>query len=285
MKSRDWRVFQTNASIMEINKILRADYLDIIFDGRNKAYGGYELRRKYAKRSMRATAWVIVAAAIGFAAPVIAAGLKPKAAAPMNIVDRPVILPVLPNPEVTPPPPPPPGTPRYDPPPTFALADPRITPDQDVTEVLPTQDDLDTANVGLVTAAGTGDLNNETGLGIPGGHRGEKDIEVATATRPAAEKWVEQMPQFSGDINDWLGAHLRYPETAREQGLEGRSIIEFIVNEDGSIEAANVARGSAASLDAEALRVVRSMPKWKPGRQNGKAVRVYFTLPVTFHLD
>lgn len=288
MKSRDWRVFQTNAETMDINKILRADYLDIIFDGRNKAYGGYELRRKYVARSKRAGMLVIAGAAILSAIPTLASMMGEKSVIPV-ISERTceLILPPPVHPEVTPPPPPPPGTPEFNPPPTLAIAEPRVTPDRDVTEVLPTIADLDTANVALTTQKGDGDISLITGpgsdRGVPGGTGASSG--VATITKPAPEKWVEQMPQFQGNINDWLNAHVRYPETAREQGLEGRSIIEFIVNEDGSIEAAKVARGSFAALDAEALRVVNAMPNWKPGKQNGKPVRVYFTPPVTFHLD
>ena len=110
--------------------------------------------------------------------------------------------------------------------------------------------------------------------------------QVDAPAAPAIFKFVEQMPAFKGDLNAYLSAKLRYPDDAREAGTEGRSVIQFIVNENGSISGVEVVRSSgSASLDAEAKRVVSNMPAWSPGKQQGKEVKVYFTLPVTFKLD
>ena len=93
------------------------------------------------------------------------------------------------------------------------------------------------------------------------------------------------MPKFNGDLNKWLRKNLNYPERARESGVQGKIFIEFIVEKDGSITAAKVLRSVHPDLDREALRVVNSMPKWKPGMQRDKTVRVKFTIPITFRIS
>ena len=101
---------------------------------------------------------------------------------------------------------------------------------------------------------------------------------------------VEQMPEFPGGqqaMMTFMQKHLVYPEDAREAGIQGRVILGFVVKSDGSIADVSVLRGveGAPSLDAEAERVVKSMPLWRPGFQGGKAVNTKFNLPVSFRLD
>lgn len=99
---------------------------------------------------------------------------------------------------------------------------------------------------------------------------------------------VEVQPQFPGGIdalNKFIKENLRYPEEAREQAIQGRVICAFIVAKDGSLEDVEVVRSLATSLDAEALRVIKSMPAWKPGTQRGNTVRVRYVLPVTFGFE
>lgn len=99
---------------------------------------------------------------------------------------------------------------------------------------------------------------------------------------------VEQMPEFPGGqaaLMDYLKKNLRYPEIARESEVQGRVIVRFVVNEDGKISDVVILRDIGAGCSQEAKRVVSSMPKWAPGRQNGKVVKTYFTLPVTFRLN
>ena len=98
---------------------------------------------------------------------------------------------------------------------------------------------------------------------------------------------VEEQPQFPGGmaaLMEYLKKNVRYPATCKEQGLQGRVIVQFVVNSDGSICDEKLIKSVDPQLDAEALRVIRSMPKWKPGMQKGKPVRVRYTLPVTFRL-
>lgn len=98
---------------------------------------------------------------------------------------------------------------------------------------------------------------------------------------------VEQMPEFPGgrdQLNKYYESNLRYPKVAIENGIQGRVIVQFIVNTDGSISDATVIRSVDPACDEEALRVINSMPHWTPGQTNGKNVRVRYTLPVTFRL-
>ena len=99
---------------------------------------------------------------------------------------------------------------------------------------------------------------------------------------------VEEMPEFPGGnaaLMSFIAKAIKYPVVAQENGIQGRVTCTFVVNQDGSIVDAQVARGIDPSLDKEAIRVINSMPKWKPGKQRGKPVRVKFTLPVTFRLQ
>ncbi len=100
---------------------------------------------------------------------------------------------------------------------------------------------------------------------------------------------VETMPEFPGGqkaLFEFLSKNVKYPVIAQENGIQGRVICQFVVNRDGSIVDVEVVRsGGDASLDKEAVRVIKAMPKWKPGKQRGKAVRVKYTVPVNFRLQ
>lgn len=99
---------------------------------------------------------------------------------------------------------------------------------------------------------------------------------------------VEKMPEFPGGqeaLNRYLVRNIKYPLLAQENGIQGRVVCQFVVNSDGSIVDISVVRGVEESLDKEAIRVIKSMPKWTPGRQGGKNVRVKYTLPIRFKLE
>ncbi len=98
---------------------------------------------------------------------------------------------------------------------------------------------------------------------------------------------VEQQAEFPGGqaaLMKWLSNNIRYPESAQQNDIQGRVVVKFVVEKDGSIGQASIVRGVDRDLDREALRVVKKMPKWQPGKNNGVAVRSYFNLPVTFKL-
>ena len=120
------------------------------------------------------------------------------------------------------------------------------------------------------------------------------DSKAAEAPREAkvdengVHQVCEEMPEFPGGMQEcmkWLGKNINYPAEAKEKGTQGRVIIQFVVEKDGSITEAKVARGVDPLLDAEALRVINSSPKWKPGKQGGQPVRVKYTIPVAFRLQ
>ena len=113
------------------------------------------------------------------------------------------------------------------------------------------------------------------GTGYDEGDYGEEDIFQV----------VENMPTFPGDINKWLGKNVKYPVIAQENNIQGRVTVQFVIERDGSITDVKVLRGVDPSLDKEAVRVVKSMPKWKPGKQRGKPVRVSYTVPINFRLQ
>ncbi|MBR4566075.1 MAG: energy transducer TonB [Prevotella sp.] len=99
---------------------------------------------------------------------------------------------------------------------------------------------------------------------------------------------VEQMPEFPGGYTammSWLNRNIRYPSIAEKNGIQGRVVCTFVVERDGSITDIQVARSVDPSLDKEAIRVLKLMPKWSPGRQNGAPVRVKYTVPLTFSLS
>lgn len=125
----------------------------------------------------------------------------------------------------------------------------------------------------------------------------QKKVEIVKIAPPVQEDdpteneiftVVEEMPQFAGGesaLLQYIAKSVKYPVIAAENGIQGRVICSFVINKDGKVVDATVVRGVDSSLDKEALRVINSMPAWKPGKQRGKSVRVKYTLPVTFRLQ
>lgn len=120
-----------------------------------------------------------------------------------------------------------------------------------------------------------------------------KEVIATEPVKPKEEEnkvfdVVEQMPSFPGGnaaLMNYLGQNIKYPVIAEENGIQGRVIVQFVVGKDGHISDVRVAKSVDPSLDKEAVRVVRGMPRWIPGKQNGQAVTVRYTLPVTFRLN
>lgn len=114
------------------------------------------------------------------------------------------------------------------------------------------------------------------------------DMEAEKKVEDKVFDNVEQQPSFPGGqgaLNSYIGNNLQYPEKAQEKGVQGMVIVKFIVEKDGSISNAEVKRSVDPDLDNEAIRVINSMPKWNPGKQNGTEVRAYHSVPVTFRLN
>jgi len=267
---------------MELQSILTADYLDIIFDQRNKSYGGYELRKHYNRRAARAMFFVLSALLLALGTHSFASRFRSEQPT-VTLKDRPyeishVVIPekVVPPIEIDPP------VARLQAPSVVFV--PPVIVDDNVEANTPTVEDLHDKQPATVENPGDeGGIIPATQTG-PGTAPGTDIVETAVVVSTAPETWVEQMPVFDGDVSDYLGKHIQYPEIARETGTAGKVSIRFVVNEDGSVSDAKVVRGIGAGCEEEALRVVKKMPKWKPGKHNGKAMKVYMTLPVTFSL-
>lgn len=117
--------------------------------------------------------------------------------------------------------------------------------------------------------------------------KASNDSVQSTNEDPVYMISVEQKPTFPGGeraMYQWLGAQINYPKEASDANIQGRVIVSFIVEKDGSISNVHVTRGQHPALDAESVRVVNSMPKWSPGLYDGKPVRVQYMLPITFRL-
>lgn len=271
---------------MDINKILKSDYLDILFEGRNKTYGGYELRRKYPTRMRNAGIIGISVIAFVIALPAIASLLKPKEKPKPVAIMKEVTLaeppPMDPN---KPPPPPPPSQPPPPVKPTVKFTPPVIKKDEEVKaeDVPPDKEEVQKAASGVETKEGDpngidpGIVDNPgTGTGV---------VEAPPPPKDEIFTYVEQMPEFDGDMGEYLRKNIQYPQNARDAGVSGKVIIKFVVNEDGRVSGVQVVRGLGSGLDEEAVRVISKMPPWKPGKTNGKAVKVYHTQPINFKLN
>lgn len=262
---------------MDAKALSQADYLDILFDNRNKKYGSYELRKHYDNRATKALLSVFSLCLVlgGYAlmhkettaAALAAISTKPIEVHTLNIdLPKPKIEQPAPVVEAVKP--------------TVANPIPKVVEDNKVTEPPKTVDDMKGKESGLVDAVGSKEgtiptaNKNTTGTGT----------ETNTETNEI-RSYSEILPSFNGDMNAYLRKNLKYPEMARENNIEGRVTVQFVVNEDGSIGNAVVKKGVGGGCNEEALRVVMSMPKWKPGMQNGHPVKVYYTLPITFMLQ
>jgi protein TonB len=266
---------------METKKLLQADYLDIIFDQRNKNYGGYELRKNYDRRVRKATI-ILLLGIVGLSSFSLVRSSKPEEVivnttpiAPTIIdITPPKIIPKILPPEQTVVPPKPASTHIFTDP---VITNDPILPDQHMTE-----------NKKLVNS-NPGNTNNtiESPDIVPGvsGHKGTGVVDPPVIAENKILIYVEQMPQFIGSMEEYLGNNLHYPESARTNNIDGRVIVQFVVNEDGSVSGVQLVRGIGGGCDEEAMRMVSGMPKWKPGKQNGKPVKVLFTLPIKFVLN
>ena len=168
----------------------------------------------------------------------------------------------------------------------FAMFDP-VELDDEVTEDITSKDDVaeSTAAAGSTTFdQGTDDLN------VVREHKEEIIVEEKKPVVAKEEVFtaVEQMPQFpggEGELLKYLGSHINYPPMAAENNIQGRVVVKFVVKKDGNVGEVIVLRGKDPDLDKEAVRVVKSLPKFIPGKMNGQPVAVWYTVPVNFKLQ
>ncbi|MDR1201793.1 MAG: energy transducer TonB [Tannerellaceae bacterium] len=144
------------------------------------------------------------------------------------------------------------------------------------------EDNVNVNNVDIITTEDTPDTAQPDTYIPPT----NTDDEEEDASTPFI--FVEEMPQFPGgetELLRFVNKSIKYPVIAQENGIQGRVTCSFVINRDGSVVDAEVSRGVDPSLDKEALRVINTMPKWSPGKQRGKPVRVKYTIPITFRLQ
>lgn len=269
---------------MEANKIQNASYLDILFEGRNKKYGSYELRANYPRRVKRSMLTLLVLGVVvaGYYA---YGAIKPKAKeAPKPMLREVVLAEPPPIDPKKPPPPPPPSEPPPPVKPTVKFTPPVIKEDEEVKEdeVIADKEELKEAVAGVKTQEG-----DPEGIDVPIDNPNPGAGKIVEAPPPPPEIYtvVDQQPEFPGDVRAYLADKLQYPDQAREAGIEGRVVVRFVVDENGAISQTSVQRGIGGGCDEEALRVVRGMPKWRPAKVNGKPVKSYFSLPIKFTLE
>ncbi len=272
---------------MKPEMILTSSMLDILFNNRNKAYGAYDLRKYYHSRLYKALAGMMLFVLLFVVANLLQANFgksvnpyqakevfigsvdEPKAIEKEKPKEKPV---EKPKPKVAAAAPEVPHT------------TPQIVPDPQANQNMATVDELNKANVG--TARKDGDSAALTQIQLPQGKPGDE----GTGDKPAVEEetapleFAEIMPGFPGGMEafkKFMLRHLKEPDELNE----GEKVVvkaKFVVDDEGNIVDVDITQSGGNALDTEVLRVIKKMPKWEPGRQNGKKVPVYFSLPVTF---
>jgi periplasmic protein TonB len=246
---------------------------DIVFENRNKEYGAYKLRKKYNKN-------VITGLIIGvfiMSTAIIAPYLNTKAAeSRARKAERQVEIKMenldKPAEQIAPPPPPPP-------PPPDAVQQAKYVPPVVVDSVKPED------NVQLMTAdQAQVEVQNEEVV---------EEVQVAAEEvqeeDPEAEPFVvvEEMPMFPGGevaLLSYIAEHTQYPEVAKENNIQGKVIVRFCVTSKGGVDKVEILKGVDPELDKEAIRVVKTLPAFKPGKQGGKPVPVWYMVPINFTL-
>jgi protein TonB len=264
-----------------INNVL--EFENLVFEGRNKEYGAYVLRRLYNKYVSISTAGAIFLFVLIVSYPLITASFfaEEEIVKPNNdgkvINFKDLTTPPIDKPDidisVT-------TMPKTS---TIKYLAPVVMIDELVTdEYIPTVEDLVSKNPGAETVEGnpngTDIIDDVIPIEIP-------DVE------PVKEQiytWLEEMPSFIGgdrELINFLVNNLSYPEIAKRAGVEGKVILSFIVDKSGKIKDVEVLKGIGAGCDEEAMRVINSMPNWNPGKQNGKPVITKLNIPVVFKLN
>jgi periplasmic protein TonB len=263
--------------------ILKQEWIDVVFTDRNKNYGAYELRKQNGWNTSKALLIGVFAFVFAISLPTIIniiAGFIPKKENKVKIV--PVVLQPPPpvNKQKPPPPPPEPPKPKVD---QVKFPPPVVKPDNEVKEQPPTVKELETADPGQKNQKG--DPNADIVINTPVGNSDEKAV---TEDENKIFVTVEKEPEPNGGIGkfyEYLQKNIRYPAVAKENNIQGKVFLTFVVEKDGSITDVKVLRGLGSGCDEEAMRVLRNSPKWKPGIQNGRPVRVQYQVPISFALQ
>lgn len=252
---------------------------DIVFEKRNKAYGAYIIRKIYSKHVVMAFLASILFFGLVLSYPKIATLLKGRekpVEAPMKAVRYTDLAPPPPIDKNTPPPP------KINIPEVkkvIKFLPPKVTEKEVVEEEeMPTIDEIKINEIGPDDLEGTGEvIFDEPVAEVVGDGGDENEIFLV----------VEQAPEYEGGLKEmykFIQKNLRYPAKARRMNIEGSVFVSFVVERDGSIADVQILKGIDPDCDKEAARVVGEMPKWVPGKQSGRPVRVRFVLPIKLKL-
>lgn len=262
------------ALLKDWNNAVNPERVELVFENRNKDFGAYQIRREYNRRLTRALLYAVISVIVVVGVPVVINLIKNVNFGPTAKVEEVVTLAEPPPIDKSTPPPPP-----VEPPPpvqkTIQFTPPKVVKDEELKEPPPTQEEVKETQVATITQEGTNivDLPPENPVVDP------DEGKVFTI--------VEEMPAFPGGeekLLEYLQKNIKYPPVARENGIMGVVYVTFVVDKDGKIKDSKILRGIGGGCDEEALRVIKSMPQWKPGKQNGRAVQVQYNVPVRFSL-
>jgi protein TonB len=271
---------------MEKSAILNADLLDIVFDGRNKEYGAYDLRRSYNKRLRISIAVMMSLALMLCIGQLIASRLPEKKLALLEINDPTLTAVELPQEPVQPPqpelPPPPPAKPME----TIKLAPPEIVPDDQVEKTeMPSLDDIIDAKIDVMTQEG----EKDRGIVAPPADEGKGIIEAPKPKEKEADIFIpiQKESEYPGGISAWqryLTRNLRIPQVAIDNGISGTVVVQFVVDKDGNVSNV-IALSGPEELRDEAVRVIKKSGKWTPALQNGSHVASYKKQPIVVRIE
>jgi periplasmic protein TonB len=266
--------------------IMKTGWLNVVFANRNQAYGAYQLRKDNARTTNKALVIALTIFIVGISSPTIAnmiRGYVPPAKEKDPIA---VDLPTIKDPVVAKPVKQPKQEAAKPHTPTVANPPMKVTRDEEATKEPPLDKIFDTATPGPKTLAGDGkgvdaiDKPVGTGENTDGGiteGTDEKSVFTAVEIEPSPMGGMEKFYSF-------LGNKIKYPTAAKEIGTQGRVVLTFVVERDGSLTDIKALRDPGNGLGDEAIRVLKLAPHWNPGIQNGKKVRVQYTIPVMFSL-
>jgi protein TonB len=255
--------------------IFKGKWIDMVFEGRNKAYGAYVLRKENPKMTLLALLIGATVFASLLAIPMIDWSSDEEVAEEKVVMVDMANLPPPPVEEVKPllpPPPPPPPAPKVD---EVKFVKPKVVEKEKVVEEIKTIEELKDKNVGSKDIKGRDD--GRIVIDAPSGE-GDKDVKIVEDNTVYSA--VEVRPDFPGGIQkfyDFVSKNYRAPE----EDVKGKVYIQFVVEKDGTLTDIKVMRDLGYGTGAEAIRVLKKSPRWKPGVQNGRPVRVLYSLPIS----
>lgn len=262
--------------------IFKGNWIDIVFEGRNKSYGAYELRKGNSKTTVKALVIGAFFFSLALAFPLIS-DLLPESEEEEIVVDEIKItdLKLPPKEEIKelklnePPPPPPPAVVEQ-----VKFVKPVVAKTEDVKEDPPKIVDLKDKLIGNKNVKGDPDAEVRVVLAVDEGPKVNKVVEVDD-NQIYNTAGIEVKPEFPGGIDKFYNYVIRNFRAPEEEGLKGKVYVTFVVEKDGSLTDIKVLRDIGFGTGAEAIRVLKKSPKWNPGVQNGKPVRVLYSLPIT----